>query len=128
VFAELPKGGSALKIITLNQSMGFPGGVQWDGQYMAVGSYYPPPTGKPVVYQFVVKGSKGTKVGTTALGSGASDVRQFWIQGHTIIAPNEYSSKSDVLFYDYPAGGNATAKITAGVQGPAGAVVSQAAP
>ncbi len=60
-FAELPKGSSNLKSITLKQSMGWPGGVQWDGKHMAVGSYYPPPTGNPVIYQFDISGSKGTR-------------------------------------------------------------------
>lgn len=121
-FAELPKGGSSLKTITLNQNIGFPGGVQWDGKYMAVGDQ-----DISVIYQFVINGSEGTKVGTTSLGSGLHDLKQFWIQSRTLIAPNGSASPfGDVLFYNYPAGGNATKKITAGVHGPIGAVVSLA--
>jgi hypothetical protein len=128
-FAELPKAGRTLKSVTLNQSMGFPGGVQWDGAYVAVGSYYPPPSGKPIVYQFAVKGSRGTKVGTTPL-SGAVDVKQFWLENKYLIAPNEYDTKSgarsDVLFYNYRTGGRAVRKLTKDVTAAQGVVVSSA--
>ncbi len=36
-FVELPRGGSALKAITLNRPINYPGGVQWDGKYVVVG-------------------------------------------------------------------------------------------
>ncbi|HEY2554517.1 MAG TPA: hypothetical protein VGI15_04630, partial [Candidatus Cybelea sp.] len=36
-FAELPAGGSAFVDIALPETIYLPGGVQWDGQYMAVG-------------------------------------------------------------------------------------------
>jgi hypothetical protein len=123
-FAELPKGAGSLENITLNQSISFPGGVQWDGTYVAVGDQ----SRSPVVYQFAISGSKGIKVGSTPLGSGAVDTKQFWIQGQTIIAPNfnpGSRGRGDVLFYKYPAGGTATRKITAGLDYPIGAVVSQ---
>ncbi len=45
-------------------------------------------------------------VGTTELASGAMYVKQFWIQGQRVIAPNVYVKKrpaSNVVFYDYPA-------------------------
>lgn len=123
VFAELPKGGSALTTINLNQHIGFPGGVQWDGKHVAIGDQ-----DTSVIYQFDIKGAKGIEAGATTLDSGANDVRQFWIQGQTLIAPNEYflkgKSVSDVLFFNYPVGGEATQKVTAGVHGAAGAVVS----
>ena len=126
-FAELVKGSSTLKTITLNQSMGFPGGVLWDGKHMAVGSYYPPPSGQPTIYQFAINGSSGTKVGTTSLGSGAQDVGQFWIQGQTLIAPDILAGGfGNVLFYNYPTGGNATKTITKDAKSPIGAVVSLA--
>lgn len=125
-FAELSKGSSTLETITLNQSMGFPGGVLWDGKHIAVGSYYPPPSGQPVVYQFAIKGSEGTKVGTTLLGSGASDVKVFWIQGKTLVAPNTYTGGSNVLFYRYPAGGGATKTITKRILAAQSAAISLA--
>jgi DNA-binding beta-propeller fold protein YncE len=65
-FGELPSGGSAIKKISLNQSIGSPGGVQWDGTHVAVGD-----SGANVIYQFTVSGKKGTKVGSTPLGDAA---------------------------------------------------------
>lgn len=104
----------------------FPGGVQWDGKHLAIGNQF------TNIYEFAISGHRATSVGTTQLGRDAMYVKQFWIQGQTVIAPNVYipkghSSRSNVLFYDYPAGKKATQKITDGVKGAQGAVVSLAA-
>ncbi len=120
VFAELPKRATKLKIITLNQAIGWPGGVQWDGKHIAVGDQ-----NTPVLYRFSIRGSRGRKVGTTSLGSGASVIDQFFIDAKTLIAPNQLvGSNSDVLFYKYPAGGTATKIITKAVRAAHGVVVS----
>ena len=76
-FAELPAGSSALTNISLNQSFNYPGGVQWDGTYVAVGDSY-----ENAIYRFSIKGSGGTEVGSTPL-EGGSYVLQFWIQGRS---------------------------------------------
>ncbi len=123
---ELPKSGGGLKPVTLDQRMGYPGGVQWDGKYLAVGSYTSSPTGTTVVYRFKIAAGHGREVGATTLGSGASDVRQFWIQNATLVAPSEQLLRSDVFFYNYPTGGKARKTITHGLDTPAGAVVSPA--
>jgi hypothetical protein len=123
-FAELPKGGSALKTVTLNQYIGWPGGVQWDGKYVTVGDQL-----TPAVYQFAIKRRHGNRVGTTHM-DGAVNVKQFWIQDQTLIAPNIIPPggiNSQALFYTYPAGGKATKRITKGVKAAQGAVVSLAA-
>jgi hypothetical protein len=119
VFAELPKGGSQLQIVTLNQYIGWPGPIKWHYQYLAVGDL-----STPVIYQFVIKGRNGTRVGTTHLGSNAFSVKQFWIQGQTVVTStdcDENCSKkgrgSEVMLFKYPAGGNATKTITAGLKG-----------
>ena len=130
-FAELSKGRSTLKTITLNQSMGWPGGVLWDGKHMAVGSYYPPPSGHPVIYQFAISGSTGTKVGTTQLGrlGSVDDVKQFWIQGETVIAPDggsRYGGRGAAVFYKYPVGGKPIKRITKGILSSQSTVVSVA--
>ncbi len=126
VFAELSSGSSKLKTIMLNQYIGWPGGLQWDGKYLAVGDQ-----NAPNVYEFAVSGSQGTKVGTVHMGSGANDVTDFFLDGQTLIAPNVCQvsgSKchSDVLFFKYPAGGKATKKILKGIRGTDGAAVSKA--
>jgi hypothetical protein len=118
VLAELPKGGSTLKNLKLNQQVGWPGGVQWHGRYLAVGDQ-----AKSAIYQFAVSGSHGALKGTTLLND-TSDVIQFWIEGHRVIGGDHPSSQ--VHYWDYPAGGNPTKTITRGVGGPDGMTVSLA--
>jgi hypothetical protein len=124
-FAELPRGGRKFKNIELDQTIGWPGGVEWDGKYVAVGDQY-----APVIYQFKISGSNGAVEGSTPLGGGADDVHQFWIQDSTLIATNTYWTKSEthsnILFFDYPSGGKATKTITRGVGGAVGVTISRA--
>ena len=120
-FAELPKGSSTFTNITLNQSISYPGGVQWNGKYVAVGDW-----NNPDIYEFAISGSSGTLVGSTALGSGDSGVSQFWIQGKAVIAPDENSERYQyiLLTFKYPAGGTATQALTNGINTPWGTTVS----
>ncbi len=121
--AELGKGKRSLNNITVDEYIGFPGGVQWDGKYLAIGDQL------NSVYEFAISGYNGNGVGITQLKSGARYVKQFWIQNDVIIAPNIYIKRqamSDALLYDYPAGGRALIKITDGLDDAQGAVVSPA--
>lgn len=102
-FGELPTGGSKLKTITLNHGITYPGGVQWDGKHVAIGDQYGP------IYQFDIKGQKGTEVGSTPL-NGEKQIVQFWIQGGKVIGPNEHSA--NVMLWDYPAGGSPIKTLT----------------
>ncbi|MGA9944115.1 MAG: hypothetical protein WBE79_14460 [Candidatus Cybelea sp.] len=84
------------------------------------------------IYEFAISGTRGTSVWATNLGSGAMYVKQTWIQGPTLIAPNVYIKKhqpksSNVLFYAYPTGGKATKTVTKGIEDAQAAVVSLAA-
>jgi hypothetical protein len=124
--AELSKGSDTLTNISLNQYISLPGGVQWDGKYLAVADQ-----NASVIYQFTISGGTGTEVHATSLGSPAFDVFQFYIDGRTVIAPNDYpkgGSKTgwDVLYYRYPAGGTPKRIITNVVHEPRGVVVSKA--
>jgi hypothetical protein len=122
--AELPKGKSAFKAIKLNQSIGFPGGVQWDGEYLAVGDQ-----ALNVIYQFTIKRSKGIREGTTTLDD-AMDVFQFWItggskahpQGTTVVGADFEDDAADVWIY--PGGGTPTKTISSGFDAPEGAAIS----
>jgi hypothetical protein len=120
LFAELPAGASSLELVTLNRTIGFPGGVQWDGKHVAVGDQ-----NVAVVYQFAISGATGTEVGSTNL-TGGSQVTQFWIQGkgrsERIIGPN--AGGANTMWWKYPAGGNAI-KTIAGHE-PVGVTVSPA--
>ena len=96
-FAELPKGKKTFTNITLNVSIEAPGGIQWDGTYVAVVDQQASPS---VIYHFTISGSNGTEVGSTTL-TRSDDLQQFWIQGGSVISPQG----TVVYFYDYPAGG-----------------------
>jgi hypothetical protein len=115
-FVELPKNGNKFKTITLNHSISYPGGVQWDGNHVAVGDQY------GAIYQFDVKGSQGTEVGSTPLDQ-EKQIVQFWIQGGKVIGPNEHSA--NVMLWQYPAGGSPVKTLSGPGQG---ATVSLAKP
>ncbi len=123
-FAELAKGSTRLKVVKLDQTIGWPGGVQWDGQHLAVGDQNAP----SVVYEFMIGHDRGVRVGTTALGSNVGSVAQFFIIGQRLIAPNQCNGScyGDVRYYSYPAGGAATKVIANEIRYPHGAVVSPA--
>lgn len=119
-FAELPKGSNTFNDITLSHSVEWPGGVQWDGKYIAVGD-----TDAAVIYRAT---SSGTVIGTVTL-SGGNYVNQFWLSGSargkkakhdTAVAPSQDGSSTGI--YKYPAGGAPVATIT--VEEPFGAAVS----
>jgi hypothetical protein len=118
-FAKLPKGSDAFKNITLNQSIGWGGQVQWDGSRIVVGADSAAPA---VAYQFVINGRKGKEVGSTTL-SGSVSVPQFWVQGAVIIGPE--AGANEVGLWKYP-GGGAPIKTIARVHDPFGATVSLA--
>ena len=122
--AELPEGKSAFRAISMNQAIGFPGAVAWDGEFLAVGDQL-----SSTIYQFKVSKAKATVQGSTLL-AGAVDVFQFWLTGSTSKHPQatgvvgaDYGA-SAVDKWDYPAGGTALKTIT-GLDGPEGVAVSQ---
>lgn len=123
MFGELPKG-KKFTNIALNQSFVLAGGVQWDGSNIAVGD-----SDSSVIYQFITNGKNGTEVGSTPL-MGTNVVWQFWVQGQKVVAPNSYhvgsQNLSNVLFYNYPAGGSATGALGGSVDYPDGVTVSVA--
>jgi hypothetical protein len=119
-FAELPAGSTAFMPITLNQSFTYPAGVQWDGTNLAVGDQVNL-SGPSKIYEFSISGNTGTEVGSTSLAN-SCDVLGFWIQGGTVIAPNDCSP--NVMYFNYPAGGSSTKTIGGKLSQPVGTVVS----
>jgi len=118
-FGVLPKGGGAIDDVLLPEQIAAPGGIEWDGQYLAVG-------GGAEIYQFSFSGSKATLEGTTPLSGAGLEVGQFGIADSTVVTPNQFFSGSAVLVYPYPGGGAPTQTITKGVFYPFAAVVSPA--
>jgi hypothetical protein len=97
-FAELPRGQAKLRDVSLNASIGFPGGVQWDGNYLAVGDQI-----SSTIYRFAIAGKVGTEVGSTQLG-GSKQIVQFWKQGAYVVGPDAIYFR--VGIWKYPAGGS----------------------
>jgi hypothetical protein len=115
--AELPKGAGTFTNIDLAEKIEWPGGVQWDGKYVAVGD-----TDTGIIYR--INGAKGEVKGSLQL-SGADYVNQFWIEpgkkSETVVAPSQ--DGGSVGYYAYPAGGSP--KETIAVSEPFGATVSK---
>jgi hypothetical protein len=131
-FAELSKGAKAFKNITLKGGIiYYPGNVQWDGKYVAVGDQDAGSASSGVSAIYQTTGSGGKIVHETPLNSGeAEDVIGFWIQGSAVIGPNvgyPYTTddKGSVGFYKYPAGGNPTKTLKKGFDWPQGAAISE---
>jgi hypothetical protein len=132
-FAELPKGKKTFKNITLKGGfIDYPGMVQWDGKYVAVGDQMAGgASGVDAIYQ--TTGAGGKIVHETPLdadGSVGEEIIGFWIQGSTLIGPNatdpdsEYDEGS-VGFYKYPAGGKPTKTLKKGFGAPQGSAISE---
>jgi hypothetical protein len=128
-FAELPKGKNTLKDITLTGgTIYYPGMVQWDGKYVAVGDQEAggESSGASAIYQ--TTGSGGKIVHETPLDfpGGYEDVVGFWIQHGTVIGPNTVANpKQDVGFFKYPAGGKPSKILATGFDYPQGAAISE---
>lgn len=116
---ELPKGSTKFETIALDQKFFSWGGVKWDGKYLAVSD------GASAIYDFAVKGKKGTEARTVQLAR-AINVVQFWIDGTTVVAPDgPNGGNHDVGLWSYPNGGKPTRVIgKADLENPSGATVS----
>jgi hypothetical protein len=104
LFEELPSGSGTFTNITLNQSIAPPGGVQWDGKYVAVldsGS---------TIYRFKVSGSAGEAKKSPVNLSDGYEVNQFWKQGNLVSGGNSEADPS-VHIWNYPAGGDPVVTI-----------------
>lgn len=102
--AELRTGQSQFVQLKVDQPIYFPGGVEWDGRYLAVGDQ-----DEGTVYQFSVADRRASLKGTIRLEH-ATDVVQFWLvrkkrqaRAVELVAPDAYNH--NVKIYRYPQGG-----------------------
>ncbi len=119
LFAELPKGRTALESVSLNHSFGYCcGGVQWDGKYVTVTSGDPSDNS---IYGFTISGSSGTLKRTVALVEDPSEYVSggTYIIGKRVIQSNiavsHYLPYGEVNYYEYPQGGSSTKDISIGL-------------
>jgi hypothetical protein len=119
-FAELGRGSDTIRNINLRGGRYFcgqagPGGIAFDGKYLAV----TPACNQFFVYRYVLSRGHGDYEGELTLNN-ANFLFRFWIQGHTLIAPDciifekhhHAYCEGAVMFYRYPAGGNPIQTIT----------------
>ena len=112
--AEMPAGKSSFSLITLPNSITFPGEVQYDGKYITVNdqSGY-------AIYGYTVSGTTATLKQTVSY-TGATDCVQTWIAGKFFICPDAGAENGKI--YPYPKGGAATATLSGSFDLPIGAV------
>lgn len=120
--AELPSGSGSFTNISVNQKIVVPGGVQWEGKYVAVSDANGPGAGH--IYQFSISGSTGTEVSDSMLTS-SQNVHQFWISPSRtrVVVPS--ASLSTVGYWRFPKGGEPT-KTISGLDIPEGVAISKA--
>jgi hypothetical protein len=101
--AVLPAGSTqfvAVPLSGINNHRHKPAGVQWDGQYLAVGDRK-----AKVIYRIAVSGSSGTIVQTVPIGGWFHEYGVgFAIAGKKLLFP----LFEKLLFYKYPSGGRHT--------------------
>jgi hypothetical protein len=99
---ELPKGATQFANYLLDHRINHPGGIQFDGKHVAIEDLK-----RNIVYRLHFSGSQAVVVGGTRL-QGTTLVQQYWIQGTTLIGPDNNSA---VYFWKYPGGGSPVSSI-----------------
>jgi hypothetical protein len=122
VLDELLNGSGKAETVRLNRRIDDPGGLQWDGRYVAAGDQ------RGTIYRFMVSNRIGTSEGITKVRS-ARKLRLFWIEGSTLIGANlkvRQNSPTRVMFWSYPGGGSPLRAVTRDLSYPYGVTVSVA--
>jgi hypothetical protein len=105
---ELTKGGDGLTRIALKRgSQWVWGGIQWDGQYLALQRY---DRNHNAIYRIAISGSKGKIVSRVAT-LGPKFIGGFWIDGSTVIVPNGQRRTDQIGTWSYPVGGKAQTQL-----------------
>jgi len=112
--SEMKAGSSSFSIVTLPNSIAFPGQVQWDGKFITLDDQ-----SAASIYQYTVSGGSATLEGTVGL-SGVSDCVQTWIAKGIVICPD--AGNNNATIFKYPAGGSAIATLSGSFDLPIGAV------
>lgn len=116
ILAELPAGGkSSFTNLTLKTTVFGPGGLQWNGKYLAMSDQ------NSSIYQLAISGGNATVHGTTTL-SGGSGVYEFQISGADVAATISQSGSFGI--WKYPAGGDPLNTVS-GLITPLGLTISK---
>jgi hypothetical protein len=121
---ELPKGSRYFGSVTLQDITAYPNGLQWVGNYLAMGTgtLPGPSSGDTYIYHVQISHFVARTIGTTQLVENGL-TGNFFVEGSTIVVSDV--AKPKVGFFTYPAGGAPTKSLTQSA--PFGIVVSLAA-
>lgn len=108
VLAELPSGGSTLSTVKLDEKFERAGGLEWDGQYLAIGDSL-----RHVIYQMSVTKDQATTVSTSHFhdwsGMRQKTIEPFAIDnGQIVLTFNDRQTG----FWKFPAGGKTVRRIS----------------
>lgn len=107
LLAELPAGGNTLGTVTVDQNLGKIGGLQWDGQYLAVGDSL-----NHVVYQMSVASGKAVTEGATHYNGQRPQFKvvvPFAIQNGLLVIQ---VAANKIGYFNYPSGGKPTHRLS----------------
>ena len=108
--SELASGSSTFEMLTLDQKVGLPGQLQWDGQYLTYESASP---SLFTISRLDISGSSATIVSQTKVKRVRNRLAQSWIYNGSIIAPysNHGPRAWNIGIWQYPKGGDPTRRI-----------------
>jgi hypothetical protein len=107
VLAELPAGGDTLGTISVDEKLRGIGGLQWDGQYLALGDNF-----NHVIYQMSVANGHAVTEGTTSYNGQHPRFKRavpFALQNGLLVIQ---FANNKVGCFNYPAGGKPTHRIS----------------
>jgi hypothetical protein len=102
---ELKNGGTRIHRLWFRprfaeNEISFPGGMQWANNEVVYGSF----AGPAAAYQ-LTQGKDTVRIAGSTILNGTNEVKQFWIQGKSVIAPYfSYSGGGGVEILTYPKG------------------------
>ncbi len=102
--AELPKGSATFKNLTLSEQLVRPGGIEWDGKYLAIedGGYA---RRFAAIDRVAVSNDRANVVGTIRLKGLANRGATFWLaDGYILTAGGQQVNR--IGLWHYPAGGD----------------------
>lgn len=119
---ELTRGARLFEPITLPNIPAYPNGLQWDGNYLAVGTgtLAGPSSGDTYIYHVQISDFVAKTIATTRLTENGPTAN-FFIDGSTILVSGG-ETQPNVAFFKYPAGGAPTQRVAQ--TSPFGVVVS----
>jgi hypothetical protein len=108
-FSELLKGASQFTELSIPDSVGLPGQVQWDGSYITYESY----DQSPQISRLSISGSAARVVGTTKFKSIPHYSYPSWIYGSQVFVPyDNHGIRANVIgVWKYPKGGRPTKTV-----------------